>query len=951
MSTDNDAKDRAQDRKRCIHHYYQLGAPTLIYEGNRTNNSHSLISPLDMYNDTANDIYEAYKRSLAVKARWHYSIDANKSDSISVPNLTYGKRNTRNMKRKRQMSTNQEEDAENREHCSKNSIAVDGEEDRIHNKIWIDEKQQRDRLAMLLKNDNRSSRHRECLRNYSLYDHPYVATKVDSKDSNKRTQSTKHRLTSTEVEPKLESVAYSKSQEFSINYHINSDPSYLAPFHLDSIKEATNYNDVKFQKKMQYDPPERLSHGNSLLSVLCPCRSCSKKSSKESYVILHPKGYCLERLCVSNLIPPIYDGNDGGMKNVDMKKKRNANQFRWDIMDAHPNEISLDDTILEIRQCGVWDVDNLQCLFAVRTGTHISIVNITCRRPQSIEQKQDSLENTTCWGCYVIKEIERIDNRSFSPKFPSFRPVSLTSHPRYGNIFSPSKFCFVSHSAGSIVSTYNVVHSCLGTKDNIMTERHDINNLKIISLIDFSNYNPMCLWSVGSSFVRPALTPGVISTMQGQEKGPFGLGSSLFTIDLRSNSATFQWSPSADGMVTEGVHSINGILTDWTRDSTVWVTSSSAGKTWEIDGRMPCKAVNTWSLTAICESSKNITLPRKAFFGENTLLTKPISHHGDIYELSSSVDYKPIIKVDTDYSTNGIHLLQKPLNRPRFQTDSLECIAEPGIPCTERASIATSSFFNLPDVPNGVYICGLSSVRLPIRSFVEANENIWPQYTKHELDVICTLTMTNDGDIYSHSLLECNGEVEHDCHRFEGLPIGTTAITIPKELDGRTKILAEGHSKPTAGMNLNIFLSNLYPLACDAKLSRANDDNKRNEILVSKSKTSKVDDSMEVIEIKTTNETSGLMVREENKEDNRHVEMVNNGLNLMMPTPRFYGKGRTVVHAENDNGDGDIEDSLVRTAIENKSLERNKLSESTIKNVLDYWDSKSESESEEIGLM
>ena len=93
------------------------------------------------------------------------------------------------------------------------------------------------------------------------------------------------------------------------------------------------------------------------------------------------------------------------------------------------------------------------------------------------------------------------------------------------------------------------------------------------------------------------------------------------------------------------------------------------------------------------------------------------------------------------------------------------------------------------------------------------------------------------------------------------------------------------------------------------------------------------------------------MTREENKEDNRHVEMVNNGLNLMMPTPRFYGKGRTVVHAENDNGDGDIEDSLVRTAIENKSLERNKLSESTIKNVLDYWDSKSESESEEIGLM
>jgi len=79
--------------------------------------------------------------------------------------------------------------------------------------------------------------------------------------------------------------------------------------------------------------------------------------------------------------------------------------------------------------------------------------------------------------------------------------------------------------------------------------------------------------------------------------------------------------------------------------------------------------------------------------------------------------------------------------------------------------------------------------------------------------------------MYSHSLLECNDAVKvsaKSCRRFDGLPIGTSAINIPKNLDGRTKFLANGHRKPTGGMNLNLFLSNTYPVPRNAMVVTGN---------------------------------------------------------------------------------------------------------------------------------
>ena len=965
-------------RQRRVYQYYQLGAPTLVCEGNRIDDySHFRTSSKNLPTDKARDIYEACKSQNRVRARWQYSIDVDKIESVTVPNLTYGRKNNSNnnnnnnrttaakakSKSKISMDDTEQDTEDNNNDRKSNSSGksiIEGdyeevEKERLNYKRWIDEEQERDRLVMLLENDSRVSRHRECIKNYSSYEHPYVDAKIQHRNSKKRHHASNNKAKSY---CQLKSVIYSKSQEFSNNYQINSDPSYLAPFDLDSIKEASNYNSngtTNFRKNIQSDLPERPSQGNSLLSIPCPCRPCSNNknnngSKQGGYVLLHPKGFCLERLCVSNLIPPTGEDNDGDIKNVNLNKIRNNSEFRWNVIASQPNEICLDDTILEIRQCGTWNVDNPQCIFTVRTGTHVSVVSIVCKRPVfdgQQHQQQYSSESTTCWGCYVLEEIERLDHRSFFPRIPSFRPVSLASHPRYGNALAPSKFAFVSHSVGDSASTFNVIHSCTGGTGGIVTKRHDINNLKSISLIDFNSTNPMCLWSVASSYIRPALVPGAISKMLGQTKSPFGLGSSLYTIDLRSNSATFQWSPSAEEMTTEGVHSINGILTDWTRDHIVWATSTSAGKTWEIDARMPCQTLNTWSLTAVCEASRNFTIPRKGLHGENSILYKPPLHCNDRYNEISSLDDSPLIKVDTDFNASGIHLFQKPLHRPRFQTDSLECIATPGIQCTDKTSIATSSFFDLTDVSDDVYTCGISSIGFPINSFVDANENIWQDYLEHKLNILCTLTMNNNGDIHSHSLLECDDKVVPNCRRLDGLPIGTSAIKIPKELDGRTKFLANGHWKPTGGRNLNLFLSNLYPVPCNAMLSRENDDDDdHNEILLNNSKKSKIDDSVEVTQIRKMNRASaGLMISEED----RPHEMINNDRSLIMPVLCSSKIERIKVYGgrddRSDDNDGVLNEN-VNSTHKNTSLERTDLSNNVIQSMLKEWDTTSESESE-----
>jgi len=948
------------NKRRNYHYYQQLGAPTLIYEGNRRDGSTFRVASKNLPTDNNGELYETFKRRNRVKARWQYGLDVDQIESVVVPYFVKRKRKHIVAKPKGfdkdslKVNDNGSDDNDDTSICSGNSIDNNDEEKQgICGTRWMDHKQQQTRLAILLEDDPRISRHKECLENYAVYQYPYVEVELDRK----RKSSVQQRK-----EPKIELVTYSKGQEFSINQKIDSDPSYLAPFDMESINEATSNGGSTFIKNIQIEPLERLPQGNALLCVPCPCHPCSKGT--QGYVVLHPKGYYMERLCVSNVIPPIDKNNAGDIKNAMLKMIRKNTEFHWNAITSKPNEICLDDTILEIRQCGAWNVGNQQCIFAVRTGTHISVVEVMCNRPDLEEQQQYSFPSSSCWGCYVLEEKERLDFRSFSPKLPSFRPVALTSHPRYGNDLIPCKFAFVSHSVGGSASTtYNVVHSCTFGTERIAMNRHDIINLKSISFIDFSNRNPMCLWSAASSYIRPALAPGAISKMQRQTKSPFGLGSSLFAIDLRSNSATFQWSPSAEEMTTEGVHSINGILTDWTRNSTVFVTSTSAGKTYEIDGRMPCRAVNAWSLTSVCEESRNITLPPKSFYGEPSLLFKPIVQCNDVCRKSNNDPDSPLVKVDTDFRANGIHLFQKPLRKPRFQTESLECIGTSGLNATGTANIASSSYYDLTDVSNDTFTCGVSSIRLPLNQFVGTNDNIWAHYLEQKLKVLCTMTLNNNGDIYCHSLLECNDEVEvsGNCRRFDGLPIGTAAINIPNKLDGRTMFLKNGHWKPTGGMNLNFFLSNTYPVPRSAMISGWHEyveggvDKNSQMMLLNPCKKKRIDEGADVIQIGKGTRKPALTIisKDSNGCHNGMLQQDGKDRTLTMPLSLSQDVHKnTVVYEGRNDYDSDDTNGMIgigrNGGDRKKSSDRTDLSKNVIENTLEGWeDTVSEPESSE----
>mmetsp|Transcript_20657 Transcript_20657/g.44968 ORF Transcript_20657/g.44968 Transcript_20657/m.44968 type:complete len:343 (+) Transcript_20657:164-1192(+) len=328
----------------------------------------------------------------------------------------------------------------------------------------------------------------------------------------------------------------------------------------------------------------------------------------------------------------------------------------------------------------------------------------------------------------------------------------------------------------------------------------------------------------------------------------------------------------------------------------------------------------------------------------------------------------PLIKVDTDSRANGIHLFQKPLRKPRFQTDSLECIGTAGLDLSDTSSIATSSFFDLIDLSDDAYTCGVSSIQIPLSQYVDTDEHVWPRYLKQNLNVLCTLIMNNNGDIYSHSLLECNDKADlpDKCRQFDGLPVGTRAIHIPNEIDGRTKFLPNSHWKQTGGMNLNLFLSNIYPVPRNAMLSRGNEgddhrnnaDGNHNKIILNNSKQKKIEEGAAVIQISKRLRKPGLMISTEDSNGNCNEMIKRDGDDRTLIMPLSHSKGaerNTIVYTGRNSSDSDSCHSIAGIGTkENEINSRSDLSRCIIQNSIENWEdtaSEDESSPDEAGSM
>jgi hypothetical protein len=518
----------------------------------------------------------------------------------------------------------------------------------------------------------------------------------------------------------------------------------------------------------------------------------------------------MDRLCISNLIPPNGHENAGHM----FRKDNWKNGYKLRIMTKNalasfPNEIRLGDNILEVKQSGTWNYMTRKCIFVVRTATSVSVLQVTVMKYYNNWKHQgDNYEfaEDVCWGNYAIEEKHRIDLRSFnlSASFRSFLPTSLACHPEYGNNCNGAKFAF---SAYSTKVESNAIYHCLPEASNdLHLTKHEVPSLKHISLIDFTSSHPMCLWSAASSYVRPALSKDLLC-----RQPILGMGSSLYTVDLRDNAATFQWSPSAEEMVTEGVHSISCIATDWQRDTTVFVSSNSAGKTWEIDARMPCRSVNVWSLSYSSEDS-SLAMAQKGFYRERLSMITKTAQIDSATGLGASTS--PYLTADTTPGSYGFHVLQQPLTRPIFHAEPVECIAAPGLHFSDTTSMATSSVFPFPEVANDIYPCGIAAFRVPFTAFqvpfTQTGERNLADFANDTSDLLCSLTLTNKGDLYCYSLLESKHEIGVSQDSVD-LPVGVKTLSIPKEMDGRMKDLDYKHWKPSGGMNLKLYLTNQFP--------------------------------------------------------------------------------------------------------------------------------------------
>ena len=348
-------------------------------------------------------------------------------------------------------------------------------------------------------------------------------------------------------------------------------------------------------------------------------------------------------------------------------------------------------------------------------------------------------------------------------------------------------------------------------------------------------------------------------------------------------------------------------------------------------------------MTSLCEATRVLTVPSKGFFGDGSLLTKTVADYADDGSNGASAfGGLPIVKVDTDVGSSGIHLFQRPQSRPRFQTESLECVAVPGINFAAKTSIASSAYFALPEALEDVYCCGLASIRFPLNRFVEEDENIWATLLQRrdEVSVICVLNMNNNGDIYSHSLLECSGGSIVDSRRFEGLSVGTSSIPVPKNLDGRTKHVDGGHWRPTGGMNIRVFLSNSQPMPRDAKVSIQRLSKTR--LTLSPAKTIKADNASGLTRIKRTANQPEVTIYS----DIENHEMVDDGTQLTLPALLSNRVGTTMVFRSHDQY-GDKQASENDEA--RSCFRRSDLSSSDIQGILDNWDGSLQNSDSELG--
>lgn len=547
----------------------------------------------------------------------------------------------------------------------------------------------------------------------------------------------------------------------------HGDPVYMAPFPKD--EEYQRFSEVETKsgdRRRMYshpfgcDHPNRPSlYGNCLTCFHCSCSQC-RGSQEPTACLLHPVGRALDKVRLSIIALP------------QQNKSQSAEK-------SHVMELDVGESIRQLRQCG-------NDIYMARTDLFCVFFTV-------LLDEQDTHANLVCRGWFKLSVLHRVDLRSLSRFAPSYIPSYIACHPKYGSGFTKPRSAIVSacQKSGDRVT----VHMVQCGDHEVPITKHRFNNLHDISTIEFTMNHPMVLWSAARSHVHP------ISKVSIAAQDPqLGFGTALFCLDARSQLAVFQWSPSREEFATEGVHGLSGIHVDEKLPHSLWASSSSAGKVWEIDSRMPSSPVTTWSLANACDGM-GVVLPPTAQYGAGNLFSRPIV--SSFYAKQIEERHAPLLSVSQDPGAFSLNVYQRPLLRPRFETSTLECIPDPNLILMKGLSAAPSSIFPLPDISDKVFVTGLASFYVsPSKLLSLPSLARLGCVDENHKDAFCAIIMNNRGDVHVHTILDGGGR-ESLARLNSEFHAGGQAIPLPEQFNQPEKsvshsfVLHLGNDSPT----------------------------------------------------------------------------------------------------------------------------------------------------------
>ena len=549
-----------------------------------------------------------------------------------------------------------------------------------------------------------------------------------------------------------------------------------APFHRESLE-----NEVVQQCQVG----GAFSYGNCLVVLKCTCSSCvvdgtrpnaSSDSNMPTFFLVHPTGVTMSCVTISKLCLPCCASSSSEKISIDV-----------------------DCRILQLSVCGKSATVGYRdiCLVA-RTSTYCCIL---IAHPKAV--KSNACGAYECPVAFELSEKTRIDLRT-SPgtRQPSYVPFHVACDPKTCiSFFTKPSFAVLCVDENG--DKNSIHHTTL--QDRFQTKYHNFSHdLSDISLIEFDPRDRRVLWAAA----RPAKMPLIAERFFKRRGVLTGYGHSLYRLDLRDNSATFVWSPSHDECLVDGAYSISGIMPDALQDHILWVSSTSAGKTWALDMRYKRpKVLVRWSLPSLSDDL-GVHCNATGIHGAGVLMTQQIKLAYNSDQLST------MFSIKKDTNTSNLNVYQFPSSMPRFQTRPLESSGFVDIPTSQyhTTSIARSTTFALPDVSDKIFNIGIASLELPSVTALSVNNLKKLGYKTNPSNSAYIFTMSNIGDVYCHALLACDASEESKAKYFPGLPVGATSIPVPN-VKKKMNIRDEFDDK------IFIQLTNTFPVPSSAILA------------------------------------------------------------------------------------------------------------------------------------